>query len=300
MAPLPDVRAITSSDPVTDHDVVVPHRHAISPRNGITDGGSGGRRGPAWRGGEQTPQRSPPLPYLPPQRRPARHAKHWAITPKVHTSEAAQASDYIITVGCGDACPYFPGKTHLDWQLEDPVGQGVEAVRPIRDEIKTLIEGLIVEIDARATVKKPLPPRLPVLSGPFPVRAVSRPGWDHTPFGRSPYPPGGPAEAPTRRPPGSTSDSSCPASVPNPAPKVSHTPPAETCPIAGPRHLRRSERCEPTPTATDPNPRAADSLRSGKVDAPTPKNQRFRRSETYAGGAGGTRTHGRRIMSPLL
>ncbi|KJK50646.1 arsenate reductase ArsC [Streptomyces sp. NPDC056254] len=68
-------------------------------------------------------------------------------TPKVLTPEAAQASDYIITMGCGDACPYFPGKTYLDWQLEDPAGQGVEAVRPIRDEIRTLIEGLISEID---------------------------------------------------------------------------------------------------------------------------------------------------------
>ncbi|MBW5482636.1 arsenate reductase ArsC [Streptomyces bambusae] len=70
-------------------------------------------------------------------------------TPKVLTPEAAQASDYIITMGCGDACPYFPGKTYLDWQLEDPAGQGVEAVRPIRDEIKALIEELIAEIDAR-------------------------------------------------------------------------------------------------------------------------------------------------------
>ncbi|MFD6182384.1 arsenate reductase ArsC [Streptomyces goshikiensis] len=69
-------------------------------------------------------------------------------TPKVLTPEAAQASDYIITMGCGDACPYFPGKTYLDWQLEDPAGQGVEAVRPIRDEIKGLVEGLIAEIDA--------------------------------------------------------------------------------------------------------------------------------------------------------
>ncbi len=68
-------------------------------------------------------------------------------TPKVLTPEAAQASDYIITMGCGDACPYFPGKTYLDWQLEDPAGQGVEAVRPIRDEIRTLVEGLISEID---------------------------------------------------------------------------------------------------------------------------------------------------------
>ncbi|MBX9425139.1 MULTISPECIES: arsenate reductase ArsC [Streptomyces] len=71
--------------------------------------------------------------------------------PKVLTTEAVQASDYVITMGCGDACPVFPGKKYLDWALEDPAGQGVEAVRPIRDEIRTLIEGLVAEIDARRT-----------------------------------------------------------------------------------------------------------------------------------------------------
>ncbi|MFC8270354.1 arsenate reductase ArsC [Streptomyces cinereoruber] len=74
--------------------------------------------------------------------------------PKVLTVEAAQASDYIITMGCGDACPYFPGKTYLDWVLKDPAGQGVDAVRPIRDEIKTLIEGLIAEIDSKNAEKQ--------------------------------------------------------------------------------------------------------------------------------------------------
>ncbi|MFE2554809.1 arsenate reductase ArsC [Streptomyces sp. NPDC059352] len=69
--------------------------------------------------------------------------------PKVLTTEAVQASDYVITMGCGDACPIFPGKKYLDWALEDPAGQGVEAVRPIRDEIKVLIERLIAEIDAK-------------------------------------------------------------------------------------------------------------------------------------------------------
>lgn len=68
--------------------------------------------------------------------------------PKVLTTEAVQASDYVITMGCGDACPIFPGKKYLDWKLDDPAGQGVEAVRPIRDEIRALIEGLIAEIDA--------------------------------------------------------------------------------------------------------------------------------------------------------
>ncbi|MDX2819115.1 arsenate reductase ArsC [Streptomyces sp. PA03-5A] len=69
-----------------------------------------------------------------------------AEIPKVLTVEAVQASDVCITMGCGDACPVFPGKRYLDWTLEDPAGQGVEAVRPIRDEIKTRIEGLIAEI----------------------------------------------------------------------------------------------------------------------------------------------------------
>jgi protein-tyrosine-phosphatase len=69
--------------------------------------------------------------------------------PKVLTTEAVQASDYVITMGCGDACPVFPGKTYLDWALEDPAGKGVEAVRPIRDEIRTRIEALVAEIDAQ-------------------------------------------------------------------------------------------------------------------------------------------------------
>ena len=70
-------------------------------------------------------------------------------TPKILTDEAVEASDYVITMGCGDACPFFPGKTYLDWVLEDPAGQGVEAVRPIRDEIRGLVEKLIAEIDAK-------------------------------------------------------------------------------------------------------------------------------------------------------
>ncbi|WP_460362881.1 arsenate reductase ArsC [Actinocorallia lasiicapitis] len=69
-----------------------------------------------------------------------------AETPKVLTVEAVQSSDVCITMGCGDVCPIFPGKRYLDWTLDDPAGQGVEAVRPIRDEIKTRIEGLIAEL----------------------------------------------------------------------------------------------------------------------------------------------------------
>ncbi len=66
--------------------------------------------------------------------------------PKILTTEAVEASDVCITMGCGDACPIFPGKRYLDWTLDDPAGQGIEAVRPIRDEIKTRIEGLIKEL----------------------------------------------------------------------------------------------------------------------------------------------------------
>ncbi|MEV7888849.1 arsenate reductase ArsC [Streptomyces sp. NPDC002817] len=72
-----------------------------------------------------------------------------AARPKILTTEAVQASDYVITMGCGDACPVFPGKKYLDWALEDPAGKGVEAVRPIRDEIRSRVEALITEIDGR-------------------------------------------------------------------------------------------------------------------------------------------------------
>lgn len=68
--------------------------------------------------------------------------------PKVLTSEAVQASDFVITMGCGDACPFFPGRTYLDWPIEDPAGKDVDDVRTIRDHIRTKIESLIVEIDA--------------------------------------------------------------------------------------------------------------------------------------------------------
>jgi arsenate reductase len=64
-------------------------------------------------------------------------------TPKVLTTEAVKESDVVITMGCGDECPYFPGKRYEDWVLEDPAGKGVESVRPIRDEIKGRIESLI-------------------------------------------------------------------------------------------------------------------------------------------------------------
>lgn len=69
-----------------------------------------------------------------------------AETPKVLTVDAVQASDVVITMGCGDTCPVFPGKRYLDWTLDDPAGQGVDAVRPIRDEIRTRIENLVSEL----------------------------------------------------------------------------------------------------------------------------------------------------------
>ena len=69
-----------------------------------------------------------------------------AQRPKVLTTDAVQASDVVITMGCGDACPIFPGKRYLDWDLEDPAGQGVEAVRPTRDEIRVRVQALLAEL----------------------------------------------------------------------------------------------------------------------------------------------------------
>ncbi|WP_329092209.1 arsenate reductase ArsC [Actinomadura citrea] len=69
-----------------------------------------------------------------------------AEIPKVLTTDAVQASDVVITMGCGDTCPVFPGKRYLDWQLDDPAGQGVDAVRPIRDQIRGRIEELTAEL----------------------------------------------------------------------------------------------------------------------------------------------------------
>jgi arsenate reductase len=66
--------------------------------------------------------------------------------PKLLTTDAVEASDVVITMGCGDACPVFPGKRYLDWDLEDPAGKGVESVRPIRDDIERRIRGLVAEL----------------------------------------------------------------------------------------------------------------------------------------------------------
>lgn len=67
-------------------------------------------------------------------------------TPKLLTVEAVRESDAVITMGCGDACPIFPGKRYEDWELDDPAGQGIDAVRPIRDEIRARVEALISEL----------------------------------------------------------------------------------------------------------------------------------------------------------
>jgi len=67
-------------------------------------------------------------------------------TPKLLTADAVQASDVVITMGCGDSCPVFPGTRYLDWDLPDPAGKGIDAVRPIRDEIRSRVEALLTEL----------------------------------------------------------------------------------------------------------------------------------------------------------
>ena len=69
-----------------------------------------------------------------------------AEQPKILTTDAVKASDVVVTMGCGDTCPFYPGKRYEDWVLDDPAGQGIEAVRPIRDEIRGRIESLIAEL----------------------------------------------------------------------------------------------------------------------------------------------------------
>lgn len=66
--------------------------------------------------------------------------------PRVLTADAVEASDVVITMGCGDTCPYYPGTRYLDWPLDDPAGQGIDAVRPIRDAIKARVEHLLAEL----------------------------------------------------------------------------------------------------------------------------------------------------------
>jgi len=66
--------------------------------------------------------------------------------PKILTAGAVEASDVVITMGCGDACPVFPGKRYLDWALDDPAGRGADAVRPIRDDIDARVRALVAEL----------------------------------------------------------------------------------------------------------------------------------------------------------
>jgi arsenate reductase (thioredoxin) len=70
-----------------------------------------------------------------------------AATPKLLTDEAVRESDVVITMGCGDACPFYPGKRYEDWKLDDPAGRDIDAVRAIRDEIRARIEQLIGELE---------------------------------------------------------------------------------------------------------------------------------------------------------
>lgn len=66
--------------------------------------------------------------------------------PRTLTSEAVEASDVVVTMGCGDACPFFPGKRYEDWKLEDPAGQSLDMVRPIRDEIRGRVTALMLQL----------------------------------------------------------------------------------------------------------------------------------------------------------
>lgn len=69
-----------------------------------------------------------------------------AEQPKILTTDAVKTSDVVITMGCGDTCPFYPGKRYEDWVLADPAGQGIESVRPIRDEIRGRVQALIAEL----------------------------------------------------------------------------------------------------------------------------------------------------------
>ena len=72
--------------------------------------------------------------------------------PKILTTDAVKASDVVITMGCGDTCPFYPGKRYEDWVLDDPAGQGIEVVRPIRDEIRRRVEQLIDELQPASRI----------------------------------------------------------------------------------------------------------------------------------------------------
>ena len=73
--------------------------------------------------------------------------------PKPWTEETLEATDVVVTMGCGDACPVLPGKRYLDWELDDPAGKGLDSVRPIRDEIRRRVEGLLAEFDVEPATR---------------------------------------------------------------------------------------------------------------------------------------------------
>jgi protein-tyrosine-phosphatase len=78
-------------------------------------------------------------------------AREW---PKPWTDEIVRAADVVVTMGCGDTCPFFPGKRYEDWDLDDPAGQGLAAVRPIRDEIEQRVRGLLASLDVVARASR--------------------------------------------------------------------------------------------------------------------------------------------------
>jgi arsenate reductase (thioredoxin) len=78
-----------------------------------------------------------------------------AEVPKLLTDDAVRESDVVVTMGCGDACPFYPGKRYLDWDLPDPAGRGLDAVRPIRDEIDRRVRGLLDELGVEPQPKRP-------------------------------------------------------------------------------------------------------------------------------------------------
>ena len=106
-----------------------------------------GGRAVAWSGGSEPGDRLNPAVVE------AMHERGIDISeefPKPWTDEIVRAADIVVTMGCGDACPIFPGKRYEDWQLDDPAGQGLEAVRPIRDEIERRVRRLLDELEVPA------------------------------------------------------------------------------------------------------------------------------------------------------
>jgi protein-tyrosine-phosphatase len=101
----------------------------------------------AWSGGSQPSHEINPSAIAAMAERDIDISKEF---PKPWTQEIVQAADVVITMGCGDACPVFPGKRYLDWQLDDPAGKGVEDVRPVRDEIERRVRNLLEELDVPA------------------------------------------------------------------------------------------------------------------------------------------------------